>query len=42
MLGVGVALLATTVSLLPVQLSLHLHKSGDGPLEGKDFLLGCE
>lgn len=42
MLVVGGFLVVTAVSLLPVQLSLHLHESGDGPLKGKDFLLGCE
>lgn len=42
MLGVHVLLAVTAVALLPVRLRLHLNKSGDGPLEGKDFLLGCE
>lgn len=42
MLGVHVHLAVTAVSLHPVRLCLHLHQSGDGPLEGKDLLLGRE
>lgn len=32
----------SAVSLHPVGLRLHLRQSGDGPLEGKDLLLGRE
>lgn len=42
MLGVHAILAVTAVSLHPVFLTLHLHQSGDGPLEGKDLLLGRE
>ena len=35
-------LAATAISLHPVRLRLHLHQSGDGPLERKDLLLSCE
>ncbi len=41
-LSVHVFLAATAVSLHPVRLRLHLHQSGDGPLEGEDLLLSCE
>ena len=42
LLGVHVFVAVTAVSLHPVGLCLHLHQSGDGPLEGKDLLLGSE
>lgn len=42
MSGNHVFLAVAAVSFLPILLRLHLHKPGDGPLEGKDFLLGCE
>lgn len=42
MLGADVLLAVTAVSCYPVGIRLHLHQSGDSPLESKDLLLRCE